>query len=214
MRLYLSSFRNGNQPSELLRLLSGKKRTALIANAIDADDEMTRSQKVQEETVRLESLGLEVTEVDLRQYFGQSEELESELVKYDLLWVRGGNTFVLRRAFGQSGADKIIRQMLAEDTVVYGGYSAGIDMLVPNLCGVELVDDPYIVPSGYDESIIWDSLGSLSYCVAPHYKSDHPESTAVDTLVMYMIDNHMPFIALRDGEAIVVDGDGQKIVGG
>ncbi|HSX35990.1 MAG TPA: hypothetical protein VLH84_03600 [Patescibacteria group bacterium] len=30
MRLYLSSFRIGNKPDELLRLLHGKTRTALI----------------------------------------------------------------------------------------------------------------------------------------------------------------------------------------
>lgn len=212
MRLYLSSFRNGNQPSELLRQLDGRRRTALIANAIDFNDEVERSRKLDEEIGRLESLGLGVTEVDLRRYFGKSGELESELRKYDLVWVRGGNTFILRRAFGQSGADVIIKRMILEDTIVYGGYSAGIDMLTPSLHGAELVDDPYIVPEGYNEPIIWDGLGILQYCVAPHYKSDHPESADIDRSIEYMIDNHVPFIALRDGEAIVIENQEQKIV--
>ncbi len=213
MRLYLSSFRNGNQPAELLRMLAGKKRTALIANSLDNDELEERSRKVADEIERLESIGLEVEEVDLRGYFDRAGDLQQKLVQYDLIWARGGNVFTLRRAFKQSGADEIIRQMLIEDQIVYGGYSAGIDMLVPSLRGAELVDDAYAVPEGYEEEVVWDSLGLLPYAVAPHYKSDHPESADIDTSIEYMIDNHIPFIALRDGEAIVVDGDVQRIVG-
>jgi dipeptidase E len=52
----------------------------------------------------------------------------------------------------------------------------------------------------------------VQYAIAPHYKSDHPESAAIDKSVEYLIDNHIPFIALRDGETIVVDGRVQKVV--
>ncbi len=213
MRLYLSSFRNGHKPSELLNLLQGKARTALIANAIDFNTNEERQQKVIEEIARLESLGLNVTNVDLRNYFGKAEELAIELTKYDLLWVRGGNTFILRRACKQSGADSIIKEFLANDQVVYGGYSAGIDLLVPHLHGVEFVDDPNVIPSGYDREIIWEGLGVLPYAVNAHYKSDHPESADVDKSIEYMIDHHIPFIALRDGQAIVINGTEQKVVG-
>ena len=213
MRLYLSSFRNGNQPEELLRLLKGKTRTALISNAIDLDDEETRSRKVAEETERLSSIGLEITEVDLRFYFDDHSNLKSLLESFDLIWVRGGNCFVLRRACKMSGADTILKEMIQTDSVVYGGYSAGIDLLIPNLRGAELVDDPDTVPDGYDKEIVWECLNVLSYSVAPHYKSDHPESSDIDKSVEYMIDHHVPFIALRDGEAIVFDEAGQRIVG-
>ncbi len=151
--------------------------------------------------------------MDLREYFGKVGELKDVLAQYNLIWARGGNVFTLRRAFKQSGADGIIEQMLKEDSVVYGGYSAGIDMLVPSLKGAELVDDAYAIPKGYNEAIVWEGLGLLSYAVAPHYKSDHPESADIDRSIEYMIDNHIPFIAIRDGEAIVVDGDVQRIVG-
>lgn len=212
MRLYLSSFRNGNKPDELLTLLGGKTRCALIANAIDLDTAAERSQKTQEEVERLKSIGLEVTEIDLRDYFDDSNSLKSELESFDLVWVRGGNTFILRRACKASGADKVLAELLADDRIAYGGYSAGIDLLVPNLHGAELVDEPNSVPNGYDPEIIWDSLGILPYWVAPHYKSDHPESADIDKSVEYMIDHHMPFMALRDGEAIVINGSSQKVV--
>lgn len=213
MRLYLSSFRIGNKPEELLTLLAGRKRTAIILNAMDFVGGEGRAASLKREVDDLKSIGLEPTEIDLRDYFGKSGQLKESLSSYDLLWVRGGNAFVLRRAFRQSGADVIVKELLAYDAIVYGGYSAGIDMLTPSLHGAELVDDPRIVPEGYETSIIWDCLGVLPYAVAPHYKSDHPESAAIDKSVEYLIDNHISFITLHDGEAIVKNGNKEVIIG-
>ena len=212
MRLYLSSFRNGNKPEELLRLLGTKRRTAVINNAQDFLSADVRADKLAEELGRLRGIGLEPTEVDLRSYFDKHESLKEVLAGFDLIWVRGGNCFVLRRAFKQSGADSVISELVANDKVVYGGYSAGIDMLVPSLHGAELVDDPDIVPEGYNPGVIWEGLGLLPYAIAPHYKSDHPESAAIDKSVEYLIDHHIPFIALRDGEAIVINGTEHSVV--
>lgn len=212
MRLYLSSFRNGNRPEELHKLLRGGKRTALITNAADFLLSEDRARSTVEEVERLKSIGLEPTEVDLRNYFGKPEALRTVLKEFNLLWIRGGNCFILRRALAQSGGDQVIKDLLEADEIVYGGYSAGIDMLVPSLHGVELVDDPHVVPEGYDPEIIWDCLGILPYVVAPHYKSDHPESADIDKSVEYLIDNHILFKALRDGEVIVVDGNHEYIV--
>lgn len=212
MRLYLSSFRNGNKPEKLLELLGDGRRTAVIFNAVDFKSESDRTTDYAAETERLKSIGLEPTEIDLRQYFGEPTGLKERLTEFDLIWVRGGNVFVLRRAFRQSGADQVIAELLAEDAVVYGGYSAGVDILQPHLHGIELVDPPDVVPEGYDKEIIWDCLGVLPYCVAPHYKSDHPESADIDKTVAYYIENHIPFIALRDGEAIVVNGKSEEVV--
>jgi dipeptidase E len=213
MRLYLSSFRNGNKPDELIKLLGAGRRTAVINNALDFVNADERADSLLNELNRLKEIGLEPTEIDLRSYFHSPEGLKQKLAEFDLIWVRGGNAFVLRRAFRQSGADKAIAELLTEDKIVYGGYSAGIDMLTPSLHGAELVDDPHTVPDGYDTDIIWDCLGLLPYAIAPHYKSDHPESAAIDKSVEYLVDNHIPFIALRDGEAIVVEGPNQHVVG-
>jgi dipeptidase E len=212
MRLYLSSFRNGNRPEELLKLLGKSRRTALINNAQDFLSPSDRASRKDEEINRLKSIGLDPIEIDLRLYFGKPQGLEEKLASFDLIWVRGGNAFVLRRAFKQSGADKAIANLLAENKVVYGGYSAGIDMLTPSLQGAELVDEPDIVPNGYRPDIIWECLGLVPYAIAPHYKSDHPESAAIDKSVEYLIDNHIPFIALRDGEVIVIDGERQNVI--
>lgn len=213
MKLYLSSFRNGNKPEELLKLLGNGRRTALILNAVDFKSEEDRAANYDDEAARLESIGLLPTEIDLRDYFGKQNELKAQLAKYDLIWVRGGNVFILRRAFKQSGADIIIKELIEKNDIVYGGYSAGVDILQPHLRGIELVDSPDVVPAGYDAEVIWDCMGLLTYCVAPHYRSDQPESADIDKVVNNYIENHIPFIALRDGEAIVVEGNSQTVVG-
>ncbi len=106
-----------------------------------------------------------------------------------------------------------ITDLLSTDAVVYGGYSAGVAVLTPSLRGLEFVDDPHVVPGGYEAEVVWDCLGILPFGVLPHYKSDHPESAEVDKSLEYLIDHHMPFIALRDGEAIVRDGEREVVVG-
>mgnify|MGYP003394226395 CR=1 FL=1 len=59
MRLYLSSFRNGNKPEELLKLLGEGRRTALICNAMDmVADEAARVASNTSESERLSSIGL------------------------------------------------------------------------------------------------------------------------------------------------------------
>ncbi|HSX35813.1 MAG TPA: Type 1 glutamine amidotransferase-like domain-containing protein [Patescibacteria group bacterium] len=163
----------------------------------------------------LKGIGLNPIELDLRQYFGKAAELKAELTKYDLMYIRGGSGFVLRRAYHHSGADKVIKELLSSDALVYAGYSAGPFMLCPSLEGIDgRVDLPDFIPEGYpDGPTIWQCLSILPYAIAPHYKSDHPETKEIDRTIEYYIANHIPFIALHDGEAIVVDAKGQRVVG-
>lgn len=121
----------------------------------------------------------------------------------DFLWVIGGNTFILRRAMYESGFDSLIKEYLGKDELVYGGYSAGVCAITPTLKELELVDDPMTLPKGYKNQTIWEGVGLIDYCFAPHYKSDHPESKAMDSVVKYFVNNNIKFKALRDGEVII-----------
>lgn len=214
MRLYLSSFRVGNSPEALRGLVTGSGRTALIANACDSLSSGHRTESTLQEMDRLAAVGLRPEELDLRDYFGgDPAALTAMISRFDLVWLRGGNVFNLRRALHQSGADVALLGLLHADGIVYGGYSAGACVLAPSLHGIELVDDPSEVPPGYDAAIIWEGLGILPYAVAPHYESNHPESAAVRKLVTYYVEEHITFKALRDGQAIVIDGETQVVVG-
>ncbi|WP_424184740.1 Type 1 glutamine amidotransferase-like domain-containing protein [Actinokineospora sp. G85] len=217
MRLYLSSFRIGNEPDALVGLLrpGQGRRTALILNADDYKSAEDRAVSGKREVDELSALGLEPFEVDLREHFGDPDGVRAALSGADVVYVRGGSGFVLRRAYAHSGADDVLRDLIARDEVVYAGYSAGPCMLGPTLRGIDgAIDLPDLIPDGYPEGPTpWDCLGVLPYCIAPHYRSDHPESAEIERTVQYYIDNQMLFVALRDGQALVVDGDKTRVVG-
>jgi len=203
MKLYLSSFRLGDNPQRLTALLSENKRAAIIMNAIDGAPEDIRKEKLTNEVTDLKNIGIDGEELDLRNYFGKQDELKKKLSEYGMVWVRGGNTFTLRRAYAYSGFAELLKEKVSDKEFVYAGYSAGICILAPSLKGLDIVDDPSIIPDGYQSEVIWEGIHILDYAISPHYRSDHDESEMVEKEVQYCIDNKILFKALRDGEVII-----------
>ena len=56
-------------------------------------------------------------------------------------------------------------------------------------------------------------INILPYAIAPHYKLDHPESSMIEDAVRYFEDHHITYKALRDGEAILIEGVSESVVG-
>lgn len=206
MRLYPSSFRMGDHPEHLVALAGEGARAAVIANAMDDAAEHIRQQAVDRELRALAELGFRAGELDLRGYSGDPAGLRAELAGHDLLWVRGGNTFMLRYAWHRVG-DDVLPGLLGRDTLAYGGYSAGACVLAPSLRGLETVDDAGAVLRAYGAEPVWEGLGVLQHAIVPHCKSpDHPESAACDAVAEYYQAAGIPHVTLRDGQALVISG--------
>ncbi|MCG7415846.1 peptidase E, partial [Microbacterium aurum] len=94
MRVYLSSYRMGARAGALRR----RGGSALIVmNALDEFEQRLASWE--REAGDLNELGYSSTELDLRDYWGASPTaLRTTLSRADLIWVVGGNAFVLARA--------------------------------------------------------------------------------------------------------------------
>lgn len=212
MRLYLSSYGLGNYSKELFKLVGVNKKIAIIGNAGDHyGNKKERKESIQRQSTSLSGIGLVPQEIDLRKYFGKEKELENKLKNFGAVWIKGGNTFVLRKAMRLSGFDKIIKKMLKKDEIVYAGYSAGWCVLSKSLRGLDTIDNPKDNAVGYPKKIIWTGLGLIKYMACPHYKSDHPESISLGEEIKYYRKNKIPYKTLRDGEVIVVNGDKEKI---
>ncbi|MFA6391872.1 MAG: Type 1 glutamine amidotransferase-like domain-containing protein [Patescibacteria group bacterium] len=205
MKLYLSSFKLGNEVEKFRNLIpKGNLRLAYISNALDSvSDKTKREQSEQREIELLEGHGLKVEKLDLREYFNQPEKLEHKISEYGVIWVRGGNVFVLRQAMYLSGFDKLFHKLMKRDDLLYAAYSAGVCVLSPSLRGYELVDDPEAKPYG-DLPTIWEGLSILDYTFVPHWQSDHPESADIDKEIEYLKENNITYKALHDGEVIIV----------
>ncbi|MFG2604794.1 Type 1 glutamine amidotransferase-like domain-containing protein [Streptomyces sp. NPDC048514] len=209
MRMYLSSFRTGDQPGRLLELIdhpASAVDVALIVNAMDALPAGERRAAVEGELVALTGLGLRPVEIDLRAFFDQpADRVAAVLSGFPLVWVRGGNVFVLRQALARSGADTTLADLVRRDAIVYAGYSAGACVLGPDLHGLEQCDDPQAVRTAYGDEARWDGLALLDYIVVPHIDSPgHPESEILGLVAeRYRAEGtaHQP---LRDGQALVI----------
>jgi dipeptidase E len=211
LRLFLSSEGFGNYPNQLLDLVGGNKKTAFIDNAKDEIPEAERMQHVAEKRSEFENVGLIFEEIDLRNYFGKQAELLQKLEGFGLIWLSGGNTFVLRRALAYSGLDKILKDILSANMIAYGGSSAGSIIPTPSLHGTEFGDDPGIVPDGYKKEVVWDGLDLVPFHVVPHFGSDWFGQESID-MERYLKENSMPYKTIKDGQVIVIDGDKEEFL--
>jgi dipeptidase E len=201
MKLYLSSMDFGDSPIKLAELLGDNKHAALSLNAADFYGDEGRATYLRRFQDDLALLGITSEELDLRKYFGKKDELENHLKKFGLIWTSGGNTFILRSAMKESGLDEILPRLLKDNSVVYGGFSAGACVVCPTLRGIELADDPNEIPPSYPSTIVWDGIGLIDYHIVPHFQSAVGE---IDEVVAYYEKQNMKYKTLRDGEVIIV----------
>ena len=207
MKFYLSSFKLGDKGADLARMLSHNKNIAYIPNACDYTN-INREKKTaweKKDMTSLEDLWLTVTYLDLKNFFGKTTDLRKKLDEFWWIFIRWGNTFILRQAMKLSGFDLLFQEFLQRDDFVYAGYSAWICVLAPDLKSLQTVDDPTDKPYPALQETIWEWLGYLDYMILPHYQSDHPESADIDKEVAYCEKNNIPFKTLRDGEVIIIE---------
>lgn len=205
VKLYLSSYRLGRDPGALRDLVGRTGRAALVFNACDVYGE-NRLLNLGRETEDIESLGFECEELDLRAYFEDLEGLRNRLDTYDLIWVVGGNSFVLARAMNHACFGQAISGPLRDGQLVHAGYSAGICVTGPDLEGIGLMDEPDTVPDGYSKDMQTGTLGWVPWRIVPHWRSEHPEAPLAELAVEHLLFTGLPFRTLRDGQAIVIDG--------
>jgi dipeptidase E len=202
MRLFLSS-ENIAKEEELAKLIGGKnKRVAIVVNTSDWRTADERKKRLDNEVSNLNEAGfMNNYELDIREYADGKDKLAESLRGTDLIWVRGGNTFYLRWIMERTGFDKLLIQLLNDDALAYGGYSAGAVIAAPTLRGLECFDSISIAPE-----TIWEGLNIIDFSIIPHWgREDCKHKTSA--MKKCLEDLNIPFRTLRDGEVIIVDGD-------
>lgn len=205
MKLYLSSYRVGDHGGRLRELVTRSGPAAIVLNACDVFDERSRDFDLQVDDLR--DLGFDSEELDLRAYFGAAVALERRLRAFALIWVTGGSAFALARAMSACGFAVASRDLIDSGTLVYAGYSAGACVVGPDLEGIELMDDADANPPGYPPIAPARTLAWVPWRIIPHWRSDHPEAAAAERAVAHLSAAGLPYRALTDGDAIIVDGE-------
>lgn len=206
MRLLLSSYLLSAdvRPQVLPPADPAPGRAAIVVNALDEYGD-GRTRDLGREMRLWEAFGYRCEELDLRAYFGAGQdELRQRLAGLDLVWAMGGNSFVLGRAVARSGLGAAVRAQAHRPDFVYGGYSAGACVAGPDLQGIELIDDPGVLPEGYDAAVEPGCLGLVPYRIVPHWRSDHPEADKAGIAAESLAGRGLEHRCLRDGEFIEV----------
>ncbi len=215
MRLYLASHNLGPYVNELLKLVGEGRKALFIENARDYYPDKKRTNDLQEKLNMLSELGFEVEELDLRDYFGKSDKLREFINSYkpDLIYACGGNVFLLATAYRLSGFDEILREDLARDKYVYGGFSAGIMAICKTIRFYghgHLV--PERVPEIYGVDAVLDGVGLVDYQLIPH--ADVPKHLETTKEYIKRIElAGLKALPLNQEAVIVINGNNQRILG-
>lgn len=213
MRLFLSSQDLGNYAKVARKMTGQNSRAFFIKNAQDDKPPEERNFSNPQKKKMFEDAGFEFKMIDLRDYFGKEKELEKKIREAGSFWSSGGNTFILRRAMAASGLDKILTKRLAEDTILYGGWSAGAMIMTPDLKGPDWSEEdrPNIVPKGYNAKVIWQGLNLVPFYIVPHFGSEvHGDSP--QKLAYYYKHKNFQHYLLKDGQAVAVNGNKTELL--
>ena len=162
--------------------------TAAIAEEIEG--------MAEEETRMLEDLGLTVDELEVST--ASRETVREKLMKNDMIFVGGGNTFFLLQELKRSGADQIIAQEV-EKGKFYIGESAGAIAACPDIGYSAVMDVPDKAPGLTDYTGMGLVLG-------------HPEMGPGAEMIIEKYSSELDLKGINDYQAILVEGDRVSIL--
>lgn len=213
MRLYLASHNFGSHTNELLKLVGEGRKALFIENTRDYYPDEKRANDLREKLAMFSELGFEADELDLRSYFGKPAELRAFIESYkpDLIYASGGNVFLLATAYRLSGFGDILREDLAADKYVYGGFSAGAMVLCKTLrCYGYAHLVPERVPEVYGSDAVLEGVGLIDYQLVPH--ADVPElSKATELFTERIRQAGLEVKLLNQESVIIIDDNGQRV---
>ena len=215
MRLFLASYRFGAHRARLLDLVGTPGRIGVVAAAADAWPAAARASASTSEFTLLAEAGFDPVEVDLRAVTPTTAE--AALAGLPAVWVRGGNTFVLRHRLAISGVDHVLRERLRRDDLVYAGYSAGACVMGPSLTGVDAADPPDELAEITDDPVPQHGLGMIDDVLVPHWSTPAaPSALDPDGAARAMADAcraaGVRYRTLTDDQVFVRDGDDDRIL--
>jgi dipeptidase E len=173
--------------------------TAAYGEAIDKDISWTSEDKIV-----LQNSGFKVTELNISDY--NKETLKTELEKFDIIFVEGGNTFYLLQEALKSGFDQILPDLL-DSGKIYIGASAGSVLLAPSLDPIKRFDDPSFAP----ELTSFTGLGLINFIPFVHFGASQYRETYLQSLEDFY-DKDVVGIIYSDNQCIYVKDDVYKII--
>lgn len=207
MKLFLASLAiNDQQAVELAKLVGKDQKDIKLALIENAADTYTGSpQWLEDNRKMIQSHDFEVEIIDIRPYKGKPEELKQKLSEKDVIWLGGGNTYYLRWLLRDTGAENVVKELVA-DGKVYGGGSAGAIVAGPTLKHFETADDPAESPG-----VIYEGLGFTDSVIVPHF-DNAKFAQIIGAINDKLVADGYKTVPLGDQQALIVNGDEEAVV--
>lgn len=144
---------------EFLRISHNDKSlpVGIITTATDGKEENKYSKLAKDQFVNMGFLNVNFVDVE--------KENPEFLKKYKVIYVCGGNTFYLIYHLKKSGADMVLKELIANG-IAYIGVSAGSVILSPTIDIAGAVN-----PDSNDVGLTdTTALGIIDFDIAPHYE--------------------------------------------
>lgn len=145
--------------------------------------------------------------VNLRAY--DKAEIKKRLQNADLMYIVGGNNFILPDLFKETEFDDVLKEFANEKVVM--GTSAGSIVL-----GRQIESDGYW-KARYgitNEEIKNKALGLVDFNIVPHYKREDHKQWDSEFLEKALADNSFEVYAIMDEQAVIYDEGNISFVGG
>lgn len=194
MKLLLTSagFKNKNIGEKFLNLLNKpvKNTRVLFIPAAAINDEA----KYYVGVCKKELVEYGIDEANIFSYNFEYVMTEDEALKYDVIYFTGGSTLYLLECIKKNSFNSVIDKIIIENKI-YVGVSAGSIIMTPNIS----LDNP-LNPST-------TGLGYIQAFLAVHCNErDENRFTEIEKKLP------LPFIALNDMQAVILNNDGYSII--
>ena len=151
----------------------------------------------------LTDLGFSVTDYSLVDK--NKDQLITDLTKFDVIFVSGGNTFYLLEHSNKSGFTELIKQDYFKDKI-YIGSSAGSVILSDNIEPIKFLDDPSVANLEN-----YDGVGILNTVIYPHWGNPYFKEKYNKTMT-FAYQNNFPGILLADNQYLVIEYNELKLI--
>ena len=150
-------------------------------------------------------------EIDFINLFAlDTATVEQRVAFADVIYVVGGVTDYLMTVFERTGFGDLLKNKLLQDKV-YVGASAG-SMVI----GRRITTDKYkeVYRKGDQDFGVTEYMGLVDFAIFPHLNSPIFTRNRADIITDAAQDLAYPVYAIEDAQAVVVDGDDVRLVGG
>lgn len=152
----------------------------------------------------LRSWGIEVNGIH------ESSDEVKAVKNAEAIFIGGGNTFLLLKTLYEKHLVEVIRSRVIDDGVPYMGSSAGTNVATYSIHTTN--DMPITLPPTFY------ALQLIPFNINPHYLDPNPSDphkgeTREERIQEFHHLNKNPVLGLREGSALVVDGDNASLIG-